>query len=57
MAVCPSVLTVRCCYVDIVPFSRNHVSIIIEEVDSLKSYVAMFDSCYVVCACLSFCVF
>jgi hypothetical protein len=26
LAVCPSVLTVRCCYVDIVLFSRNRVS-------------------------------
>jgi hypothetical protein len=49
LAVSPSVLTVRCCYVDIVPFSRNRVSIISEAWDNLKSYVALFDSCYVVC--------
>jgi hypothetical protein len=31
--------------------------IISEAGDNLKSYVALCDSCYVVCICISFCVF
>ena len=58
LAVCSFVPTVSCSYVDIVPFSRNRVSIISEAGDNLKSYVTLFDSCYVVvCICLPFYVF
>ena len=54
---CSSVLTVRCCYVDIVPFSRNRLSVNSEALDNLKSYGALFDSCYVVYRSFFLCVF